>query len=125
MNEEIKRILKMVEAGTITSDEASELVAALKDKEELSASASSPQGKMLRVRVQSGESERVNVNIPIQLVQFLLKMGHGIASHIPEAKQYVEQIDVETILDALERGIDGKIVDIQGDDGETVAVFIE
>ncbi|HLS65869.1 MAG TPA: hypothetical protein VK029_02635 [Pseudogracilibacillus sp.] len=125
MNEEIKRILQMVEAGKLSSDEGSQLIAALDERKTNSSHATSASGKMLRVRIQDGDAERVNVNIPIQLVQFLLKMGHGIASHIPEAKPYVEQIEVETILDAIDRGIDGKIVDIQSDEGEVVEVFIE
>lgn len=80
---------------------------------------------MLKIRVKSENQDNVRVNIPVQFVKFLLKMGHGIASHIPEAKKYVEDIDMEVLVQAIDNEMEGKIVDIQSEEGETVEIYIE
>ena len=124
MKDEIAKIFAMVEEGKITSDEASELIAEMKN-ETKSTPNNSYLGKMLKIRVKSETQENVRMNIPIRLVKFLLKMGHGIASQIPEAQKYVDDIDVDLLLEAIDNEMEGKIVDVQSDDGETVEVFIE
>jgi len=124
MKDEIAKILAMVEEGKITSEEASELIDTMKS-ETKSTPSKSYLGKMLKIRVKSDTKENVRVNVPIRLVRFLLKMGHGIASQIPEAQQYADEIDVDMLLDAIDNEIEGKIVDVQSDDGETVEIYIE
>src|SRR5690625_2735858 len=124
MKDEIAKILAMVEEGKITSEEASELIDTMKN-ETKSTPSKSYLGKMLKIRVKSDTKENVRVNVPIRLVKFLLKMGHGIAAQIPEAQQYVDDIDVDLLLDAIDNEIEGKIVDVQSDDGETVEIYIE
>jgi|SRR5690625_1539819 len=124
MKDEIAKIFAMVEEGKITSDEASELIAEMKNGTK-STPNKSYLGKMLKIRVKSETQENARVNIPIRLVKFLLKMGHGIASQIPEAQKYVDDIDVDLLLEAIDNEMEGKIVDVQSDDGETVEVFIE
>src|SRR5690625_1646294 len=89
MKDEITRIIDMVQEGKLTSDEGSELISALKDEPETPKTSSKHYlDKMVKIRVKSdSENNNIRVNIPIRLVKFLLKAGHGIASHIPEAKK--------------------------------------
>lgn len=126
MKAEIAKILTMVQEGKISSDEASELIQALKtDEKSESESSNSYLGKMLKIRVQSDTQDNVNINVPIRLVKFFLKMGQGIAANIPEAKAYMEDIDFDLIIEAIDNELEGKIVDIESKEGETVAVYIE
>lgn len=124
MDNDIARILKMVEEGKMTSEEASELISVL-DTNKKKSSKSMLLGKMFRIRVKSGDSDKVNINIPLALIRGVLKMGHGIASSIPEAKQYAEQLDINLIMHAIENDIDGKIIDVQDENGDIVEVYIE
>lgn len=126
MKDEIAKIIEMVQEGKITSDEAGELISALKEESESKVTSSNNYlGKMLKIRVKSETQENVRVNIPIRLVKFLLKMGHGIASQIPEAKAYLEDIDLDLVMHAIDNEMEGKIVDIQSEEGETVEIYIE
>lgn len=125
MKEEVDRIIKMVQEGKINSEEASELMLALKGEEKAVPKVNNYLGKMLKIRVQSETAEQVKVNIPVRFVKFLLKMGHGIAKSIPEAKEYVKDLDVDVIMQAIDQEIEGKIVDITSDEGENVSVYIE
>lgn len=124
MKDEIAKVIEMVQEGKVNSDEAADLIDALKEDTK-KGSSGSYLGKMLKIRVHSEAQDNVRVNIPIRLVKFLLKMGHGIASNIPEAKEYVKDIDVDLIIHAIDNEMEGKIVDVQSENGDVVAVYIE
>jgi hypothetical protein len=122
--EERIQILKMIEEGKITAVEGAELLRALdrdqyNPKAEPLRGASSP--RWFRVRVTDTRSGRnkVNVNIPMGLVNVGIKMGARFA---PE----MEGADYERIMHAIRSGQQGKILDITDEvDGERVEIFVE
>ncbi|MBI3914184.1 MAG: hypothetical protein HY327_08380 [Chloroflexi bacterium] len=121
------QILKMIESKQINAEEGAKLLSALGEVDTAGKSAGplpSPgtSGKWFRVRVTDLRSGRrkVNVNIPLSLVDVGLKMG---AKFAPAG---LEGLDVNQIITAIKTGGDGKIVDVQDEeDGEHVEVFIE
>lgn len=123
MQDEIKRILKMVEEGKIDSDKATELIEAINiqlESQQLSKSVNSD--KMLRVRVISGTEDNVNVNIPIN---FLKAIGTAVNNiKIPGVSEQ-EGIDIKMIMEAIDSGLEGKIVDVKSANGDIVEVTIE
>jgi len=123
MNEEIKRILKMVEDGKIDSDKATELIEALSSLPEAKQiSVAGNSDKMLRVRVISGTEDNVNVNIP---VNFLKAIGNAVNNvKIPGVSEQ-EGIDIKMIMEAIDNGLEGKIVDVKSSNGDLVEVSIE
>ena len=127
MSEEISRILTMVQEGKIDSEKGAQLIAVLKEKEtsSLPSKQSKYLDKTLKIRVVSSENDNVNVNVPIKLVKALLKTGHSIAAGIPQSQQYVKDLDINMLIDAIENELDGNIVDIQSANGDTVKVVIE
>ncbi len=129
MKEEISRVLTMIQDGKIDADKGSELIQALKDKEETgNISLEKPTtylDKTLKIRVISAENDNVTVNLPIKLVKVILMAGHSIAASIPQSEKYVKDIDINLILEAIENELDGQIVDIKSADGDTVSVIIE
>lgn len=119
--DERMRILKMVEEGQISAGEGAKLLAALKSGTRDKAPPPSTQAKWLRVRVTDLDSGRskVNVNIPMSLVNVGIKMGARFA---PD----VEGLDYVQIQQAIRSGAQGKIVDIIDEEsGERVEIFIE
>lgn len=78
--------------------------------------------KTLRVRVtdlKTGKG-KTNVNIPMGMVNFGLKMGKKFAP------ADLEGVDMDQIMEALQSGQTGKIVDVEDEEkGEHVEVFIE
>ena len=125
MKEEIAKVLTMVQEGKIDSEKAAELIDVLKEKDSPQLGSTSYLEKTLKIRVKSEENDNVTVNLPIKLVKAVLKAGHGIASNVPQAKDYVKDLDIDLLIDAIENELDGKIVDIQSANGDTVAVVIE
>src|SRR5699024_3920154 len=125
MQEEIAKIIKMVEEGKVSAEEASELINALKEEEVTSAPDKGYMGKKVKIRIHSEDKEKVRVNIPIRFVKWILKTGHGIASSIPEARAYADDIDMDVLMHAIDNGIDGKIIDLDTEEGESIAIYIE
>lgn len=132
LTEERLQILKLLEEGKITADEAAKLLAALESgaqKEATSTgsaagrsgSSSGGKARWLRVRVtdQATGKQKVTVNLPVSLMNVGLKMGARFAPDM-------EGLNVEEILAAIQEGAEGKVVDVVDDeDGEHVEIFVE
>ena len=112
MKDEISRILTLVEEGKIDKEKAVELINILQGKdqpERVTIKKEVPYGnKMLKIRVTSEEGDNVNVNLPINLVKAVLKVGTNIAEKIPEAEKYVKDINVDLLIEAIENELDGQ-----------------
>ena len=123
--EERLQILKMIEEGKISATEGAELLRALDTKGERGQPLEPMKGtsnpRWFRVRVtdvQTGRS-KVNVNIPMGLVNVGIKMGARFAPEIEGAR-------LDSIMDAVRSGQQGKIMDIvDAEDGERVEIFVE
>jgi hypothetical protein len=126
-SEERLKVLKMVEENKISAEQAVQLLMALESqgkparKPEDSGSAFKAGTKWLRVRVTDTNTgrTRVNIRVPTSLVGAGLKMGMRLS---PE----IEGLDTEQIMQFIEAGTVGKIIDVTDDkDGEQVEVFLE
>jgi hypothetical protein len=115
----------MIEEGKISAGEGAELLRAL-DKGSKSSppiepmkGASAPRWFRVRVTDTSTGRNKVNVNIPMGLVNVGIKMGARFA---PE----IEGIERQEILEAIRSGQQGKILDVvDEEDGERVEIFVE
>jgi len=120
--EERMRILKMIENKQITAEEGARLLEALRaSNAETQAGGGAFKARWLRIRVTDLLSNRVKVNVslPIGLVDVGLKMGARFA---PE----MAGLDVGAIQAALREGIQGRILEMDDeDDDERVEVFVE
>jgi len=122
--EERLQILKMVEEGKISAEEGAKLLAALSAGSKADASRRTPGSssrQQFRVRITDMATGRskVNINIPMSLVNVGLRMGARFA---PE----IEGINIDEVVAAIKSGAQGKIVDVvDKDDGERVEIYIE
>ena len=125
MNEEVSKILKMVEDGKITADKAQQLIEALseKPKDVQVANYDDIMNKMLKIRVSSHDGDKVNVTLPIKLIKTMLKTFGKIPMY--SDNKYMENVDITVIADAIDNGLTGKIVDVNSSDGDIVEISIE
>lgn len=116
------RILKMIESGTVTAEEGAKLLEALAQSDEPApARAPGAAPRWLRVRVaDSGGGNKVNVNVPLKLLDLAKRF-------IPAGVLNVngQPIDLDEIVALVKEGAEGKLVEIQGENGEQVEVFVE
>ncbi len=118
MREDKLHVLKMLEDGKITSDEAVKLLEAV---DEVEKPKSSNEAKWIRIRVtETGSSKsKVNVNIPIGLVDALLKI---LPKHVKMSG--LEEIDLQEIIRAVKEGASGKLVEVE-EENERVEIIVE
>ena len=120
INEERMQILRMLEAGQITAQEAAKLLEALEASTRGQAERSEG-ANWFRVRVTDTRTGRakVNVNIPMGLVNLGLKIGARFA---PD----VEDLDFEEVIETIRSGVQGRVVDVEDEEeGERVEIFVE
>lgn len=79
----------------------------------------------LRVKVDSAQGDKVRVNLPMSLVKVCLEVGVDIVPNYTEGKDAIRNIDLGKIMDLVERGAIGKLVEIESADGDTVEVIVE
>ncbi len=124
MSDDRLRILEMIEKKTITAAEGADLLKAL-DKSDTNTSVTKKDKssfKMFKIKVLSADGDKVNVQIPIEFAKVALRSGKGFMK--------IDQIDnmdldLDLILEMIESGTLGKIVDIESADGDTVEIIIE
>lgn len=129
MREEIAKVLAMVEEGKLGTEEATELIQALQEKQapEQVIQQRAYMDKILKIQADE-KGNKVNVNLPLRLIKVVLEAGINIASKIPESAKYtdaIDLVDINLIMDAIENQIEGPIVDITGENGEKVSIVIE
>lgn len=131
MSEERLKILQMLQDGKITAEQAEGLLEALGEDDKDTTTSRQKKGstfggetrgkRWFRVRVTDTDSgkTRVNIRMPLSIVDAGLKMGRHFA---PE----IDGLDVKELLGMIGDGAEGQVVDIyDNEDGEHVEVFIE
>ncbi len=128
MSEKLK-ILKMVEDGVISSEEALKLMEAMEDEPAVNISNKKVdyRGKKLKVKVfDPEENTKVDVKIPLSLVKLGFKIGSKFS---PEFQAKIGDIDIEEViqsaLDEFNETGSQTIVDIEQENGTMVKVIIE
>ena len=124
-SEDRLRVLKMIEEGKISASEGIRMLEAV----DAPSTTSSPettttqtQGpRWIRVLVTdtyTGKA-RVNVRLPVNLVNTGIKMGAHLSTE-------VDGMDMQQINDFIKRGVTGQVLDVMDDEeGERVEIFLE
>lgn len=121
------KILTMVSEGKLNVEKSAELIDAMYKKEEkdIQIVEKNYDRRMLKIKVDSSDGDKVNVNLPIAVITSVLKA----TGKLPIKNVDMEGIDfevlIETIIAALENEMIGEIVTVDSSDGDVVRVVIE
>ena len=123
--EERMQILTMVAEGKISAEDGAKLLSALEPDKKARTAPGAPGSptapRWFRVRVTDLESGRnkVNVNLPMSLVDVGTRMGARFA---PE----LEGMDFNDIIEQIKSGAQGKIIEVEdAEGGERVEIYVE
>ena len=78
----------------------------------------------LRIKVDSVAGDKVRVNLPMSLVKVGLEMGVDLSGNISGAES-LKNVDLNRVLELAERGLIGKLVEVESAEGDTVEVVVE
>lgn len=121
--DERDRILRLIEDGQITAEQASQLLDALDELDVPVRPAERRRDPIIHVRT-TGLNERrqkivVNANLPLSLLRISLRLGLRL---IPQVNGRV----LDELLGAVEKGVSGRMLDLQDlERGERVEIFVE
>ena len=78
---------------------------------------------MLRIIVDSADGDKVRVNLPLALVQVCLEMG----MQMPQVNDNdaLKNIDFAQIIQLVQHGAVGTLVEVDSADGDVVRIFVE
>ena len=78
---------------------------------------------MFRVKVNTTEGDKVNIQLPMALIKIAIDSGMSM----PEVSGKVDltQFDWKQILDLVEQGVIGEIVKVDTAEGDQVSIIIE
>lgn len=128
--EDKKRILKMIEEGKITAEEAIKLLDVLDSTEKCDGIVKSEVvedddffdlkndgkgGKILFVRVKSNDGSKVKINIPLEFIKIMGGIGSMYSN---ELEKY--NIDIEKLMNAIDNGFVGRLVDVESGNDKVV-----
>lgn len=123
MDEKMK-ILEMVKNNTISTEEAMELLKAVEEPNEVikANKPSSLKGRFLRILIEDGD-DTVKVNLPITMVEAGMKIAGKF--DLGKYNSNLEGIDLESIMDMIHAGSEGKLVEIDTGDNEHISIYID
>lgn len=79
---------------------------------------------VFRILVQDG-GDKVKINLPMPLVKFALETGIQLGGmNIDVGGTDLSKIDFGALIQMVENGLIGRLVEIEGEDGETVIIEV-
>ena len=79
----------------------------------------------MRIYIVSADGDKVKVNLPMSLVKVCLEVGVSIAPNFVDGIDALKNLDFGKIMELAERGLVGKLVEVESADGDTVEVVVE
>lgn len=123
MSDDIKRVLKLLEEGKINSDQASELIDAVKEEKSITQTGiqrTDIKDKNLKINVLKEGKNKVNLSIPLRFAKAIMKA----TGKLPVKVHGIKDIDLKVLKTAIETGSDGRILDFKTDEGHQVEMII-
>ena len=117
--DERNRVLYMVESGKVTAAQAAQLLDTLDLERSRSREQSRNRTARVRVTNLATNRQKVNVTIPVSLIQVGLRLGTRLAPQVSGSA-------LEDLLRAIEGGATGRLLDLQDlEEGERIEIFVE
>lgn len=78
----------------------------------------------LRIKVDSAQGDKIRVNLPLSLVKVCLEMGVDMSGSV-SGMESLKNVDLNKVLELAERGLIGKLVEVESAQGDIVEIVVE
>ena len=80
----------------------------------------------LRVRVNTVAGDKVRVNLPMVMVKLCMEIGVDVVPNFnEEGTTVMKSIDMKKVVEMVEKGLVGKLVEVETAEGDLVEVVVE
>ena len=79
---------------------------------------------VFRIKVDSADGDKVRVNLPMSLVKVGLEIGMDMSGSI-NGVESLKNVDFFKLIELVERGAIGKLVEVESANGDTVEIVVE
>ena len=126
LKEERMKILDLLSKGIISSEEAENLLSALGKAEEKvfnreiipNAFSKKMPFRMLKIFIDSADGDVVKIQIPIEFAKLLKTKKFS-------ANLEGTDIDVDSLIEMINQGVTGELVNIESGDGDIIKIIVE
>lgn len=122
------KILEMIQSGIITAEEGARLLSALDEDTRATQAKTHVKNvpfRMLKIKVDSADGDKVNIQIPVSFAKLALKSGKGFKIQGNDIGSMMQGMDMDQLLELIDSGAVGEIVNVQSADGDSVRIYIE
>ena len=77
-----------------------------------------------RVKVDSAAGDKVRVNLPMSLVKAGLEVGMDISGTF-NGMENLRNVDMKKLIELVEHGLIGKLVEVESADGDNIEIVVE
>ncbi len=78
---------------------------------------------MFRIVMESSDGTTVRVNFPVKLMQIAVDTGIAIAQ--VSGNDSLKNIDVGKLLEMVQQGVVGNLMEVETSEGDTIRIFVE
>ncbi len=78
--------------------------------------------RFIKIKIDSNDGDKVNVQVPLQFAKLILK---GSSRFVKNTNLNDYDIDPLEVLEMVESGIVGELVNIESADGDRVKIYVE
>lgn len=82
-----------------------------------------PKDMILKMVINEKDGDKVKMNVPLSLIK--LGIHTGMQINVGKNKEVLKGIDFEQIIEMAERGLIGKLLEVETTDGTTIDIFVE
>lgn len=123
LKEERMKILELLSKGVISAEEAEKLLAAMTSEspepEVVFPAKKKDQFKMLKVLVDSSDGDQVRVELPIEFAKLLKN------KKLTRIDEDDLDIDIDSLIQMINTGVVGEIVNVKSADGDIIKIIVE
>ena len=79
-----------------------------------------------RARIDTADGDKIRVNFPMTLVKLCMEIGVDVVPNMTGSNaEMIRNIDMKKVVQMVEMGLIGKLVEIESADGDTIEVVVE
>jgi hypothetical protein len=125
VREEKLRVLRLVAEGKVSPEEGLELLESIGEPAGEPGGTEPRKKKFIVVRITSADGDTVNLRVPVSALDLAETLLAAYAPGIKERPEIAEKIShLGKLKDAI-ADMEGTIVDIASEDGDTVKIYVE